>query len=325
LSGYAFMIERLIGKGLPLLLNTRGKQCLSILIYHRVLESPDFMQPSEPDVKAFSWQMQLVAEHFNVLGLQEAVERMRCGTLPERALCITFDDGYADNATLAQPILESLGLPATVFVATQFLNGGRMWNDTVIETVRSLAQAELDLSGFGLQTYSLRTNDLKRQSARAILGGIKHLTPQKRQLITDHIASLVTDLPTDLMLTNTQIQGLHASGVEIGGHTHSHPILAALSIDDAKREISLGKTTLESIIGAPIKTFAYPNGRPESDFFPQHRDFLAELGFTVAVTTQAGVSAAASDPLMLARFTPWDGHPIKFMTRLLLNERNIVV
>lgn len=318
------MIERLIGKTLPLLLKTQGQQRLSILIYHRVLEAPDFMRPSEPDVNTFSWQMKLVADHFNVLSLRDAVEKMRSGNLPDRALCITFDDGYADNATLAQPILERLGLPATVFVATAFLNGGRMWNDTVIEAVRNLVQADLDLSNFGLEVYSLQTNELKRQTARSILGAIKHLPPNQRQLITDHIASLVSDLPRDLMLNSGQLQELHSRGIEIGGHTHSHPILAALSIEDAKREISEGKSTLESIIGEPISTFAYPNGQPGSDFFSEHRDFLAELGFTVAVTTQAGVSDSASDPLMLARFTPWDRQPLKFLTRLLLNERNIV-
>ena len=318
------MIERLVAKGLPLLLSTLGQQSLSILIYHRVLSQPDFMRPSEPDVREFTWQMKLVAAHFNVLGLHDAVKRLQSGDLPERAICITFDDGYADNATLALPILERFGLPATVFVATEFLNGGRMWNDTVIESLRNVAGSKLDLSGYGLENYDLGSEGLRRQCARSILSAIKHQAPAMRQRTTDHIASLVTDLPNDLMLSDTQLRELHEHGIEIGGHTHSHPILASLSLEDAKQEILLGKNKLESIIEAPIQAFAYPNGQPETDFLPQHRDYLAQLGITTAVTTQAGVSVAATDPLMLPRFTPWDQTPLRFLTRLLLNERNPV-
>ena len=72
------------------------------------------------------------------------------GRAPARALAITFDDGYADNATVAAPILLRLGLPATFFVATGFLDGGRMWNDTVIEAVAPRRGPVLDLAPLGL-------------------------------------------------------------------------------------------------------------------------------------------------------------------------------
>ena len=71
--------------------------------------------------------------------------RLQQGRLPPRALAITFDDGYADNRTVAAPLLERHGLPCTFFVATGFLDGGRMWNDTLIETVRRAPGQTLDL------------------------------------------------------------------------------------------------------------------------------------------------------------------------------------
>ena len=70
--------------------------------------------------------MAWVRDWFNVLPLSEAASRLAQGTLPARALSITFDDGYADNREIAAPILQRLGLSATFFIATSFLGGGCM-------------------------------------------------------------------------------------------------------------------------------------------------------------------------------------------------------
>ena len=114
---------------LPLLLQTRKKQYVSILTYHQVLPEFDYMRPREPTVSDFEWQMELLAKYFNPISLSDALTALEYGELPERAVCVTFDDGYANNEELAMPILTRLGIPATVFVSTNFLNGGRMWND----------------------------------------------------------------------------------------------------------------------------------------------------------------------------------------------------
>src|SRR5262245_19841153 len=101
---------------------------LSVLAYHRVLPAPDPLRPSEPTAAEFEQRMRWVKANFNVLPLTEAVGALREGRLPERALSITFDDGYADNHDIELPILARLGLPATFFVATGFLDGGCMFN-----------------------------------------------------------------------------------------------------------------------------------------------------------------------------------------------------
>ena len=89
--------------------------------------------------------MRWVKSVFNVIPLEEGVAGIKSGKLPPRALSITFDDGYANNATVAAPILKRLGLHATFFIATGFLDGGRMFNDTVIEAVRGYRGDMLDL------------------------------------------------------------------------------------------------------------------------------------------------------------------------------------
>jgi len=100
---------------------------LSILIYHRMLAAPDPILHDEIDADTFKQHATLLRSEFNALPLGEACTRLAHGSLPARAACITFDDGYADNEQIALPILKRLGLPATFFVSTGFSNDGIMF------------------------------------------------------------------------------------------------------------------------------------------------------------------------------------------------------
>lgn len=84
-----------------------------ILIYHRVLPKADCFRPSEPTVDQFEKQMRFIQQNFDALTLSEAVEKLGRGELSDRAISITFDDGYKDNYENAAPILNKLGLSAT--------------------------------------------------------------------------------------------------------------------------------------------------------------------------------------------------------------------
>jgi peptidoglycan/xylan/chitin deacetylase (PgdA/CDA1 family) len=103
---------------------------LSIFIFHRVLPKPGLF-PDEPDAKRFDELMGWIKSWFNVLPLDDAIVQLREQSLPARAAAIAFDDGYADNFTLALPILLKHKMSATLFIATGLLDGGRMWNDTI--------------------------------------------------------------------------------------------------------------------------------------------------------------------------------------------------
>lgn len=310
---------------LPVLLSTKGKGRLSILIYHRVLPEADFMRPNEPTVDIFNWHIQLISKFFSPLGLAEALDLMEKGTLPENAICVTFDDGYADNEQHALPILQKWKVPATVFVSTGFLNGGRMWNDTVVEALRHMDK-EICLLSVGMDTYKTKTNDQKCEAAYDIITHIKHMEPDERLNITKHIASKCPKaLPDDLMLNNEALLNLVKAGIEIGGHTVNHPILANLPYTEALKEIEEGKKTVESIISKKVRYFAYPNGKPNQDYYLEQSDIVKKLGFEAALSTEWGVSSYDSDIFQLARFTPWDKTPEKFMLRLLFNQRKLVI
>lgn len=290
---------------------------LLIMIYHRVLDEPDFMRPGEVDKEKFTWQMQLLAEYFNVLPLPEALERMQSDTLPPRAVCITFDDGYADNYTNALPILQQFDLNATFFIASGFLDGGRMWNDTVIESVRNLSASVLDLTQQGLGIFEIASETQKCQAAQQIIQKIKHMDFAERAQHVDAIAEKSQNLPDDLMMTSEQLKKLHQSGMEIGGHTVNHPILAKLDDETAKWEIAENKRFLDELLGVELKLFAYPNGKPGEDYLPKHSEYVAQIGFSAAVSTEWGVVIKTSDLMRLPRFTPWDNSPFKFLGRTI--------
>lgn len=297
------------------------RQRLSILIYHRVMPERDWMRPAEPTAAEFSWQMELLQRHFNVLPLSEAVRLLRENRLPPRAACVTFDDGFADNATVALPILQRYGIPATVFVASGFLDGGRMWNDTVVEAFRVYDQPQIDLAEVGLPCYPTLDRVQRRKAAYAIIREGKYLDLARRDEIAACVAAKVGPLPDDLMLTSVQLADLRAQGVEIGGHTVSHPILARLSLDQAREEIQQGKAQLEALTGEPLRLFAYPNGRRQIDYTDDHVALVRQAGFDVAVATDWGASSQSSDPLQLPRFTPWDKSTYGFLLRMALNLR----
>ena len=104
---------------------------LSIVIYHRVQEADDELFGVKASAPRFDLQVKYLAENFNVLPLHEAVQRLQSGTLPSRAACITFDDGYADNAEAALPILKKHGASATFLSRRDLLMAalcGMMWS-----------------------------------------------------------------------------------------------------------------------------------------------------------------------------------------------------
>jgi peptidoglycan/xylan/chitin deacetylase (PgdA/CDA1 family) len=297
---------------------------LSIFIFHRVLPVADPLMPYEPSAEQFDWMARLLARNFNVLPLGEACRRLNEGTLPAAAAAITFDDGYADNEQLAWPILKRHGLPATFFIATGFLDGGRMWNDEIIEAVRTLPEGKLDLAHYALGTHHLSDIASRIKCYTTILSRLKYFEHALRGQVAREIGQQCgVPRSSSLMMTRDQLRALHAAGAEIGAHTQTHPILELMNDELARQEIEMGKHELEEIIGETVSLFAYPNGVPGQDCSGRHGEMSEQLGFTAAVTT-APRSARGNDNIYhLPRFTPWDRTPLRFALRCLLQLRSV--
>jgi peptidoglycan/xylan/chitin deacetylase (PgdA/CDA1 family) len=312
---------QMLGVTHKLLTTATRRSRLSILIYHRVFAQPDAFHADVPDTTMFSWQMQLLHRYYNVVPLAQAIELLKSGELPARTACVTFDDGYADNFLHALPVLKQWQIPATFFVASGFLNGGMMWNDVVLESIRHFEDGQLDLQTVGLDQYILGNLQSRQQLVAQLLPTIKYMSLSQRNEVTHYLAELAKhQLPDDLMMTTEQLKQLHASGMEIGGHTVSHPILSSLTTQQAEQEIGDGREQLSALLdGAIIRYFAYPNGKPEQDFTSEHANIVKQLGFEGAVSTRCSSAAIDCDLYQLPRFTPWDTTPFKFAMRLMKN------
>jgi peptidoglycan/xylan/chitin deacetylase (PgdA/CDA1 family) len=307
-----------LGRVLP---STRSGRLL-VLIYHRVhpLASADL--PGRLDAARFDAQMALIRRYCHPVALADAVPALRENSLPPRAVAVTFDDGYADNAEIALPILVRHRVPATFFVASGFLDGGRMWNDSVAESIRRAPAGTLDLRDLQLGSHQLESQVQRSGVAEQIIMSIKRLPQRERQARVDTICERIgVALPDDLMMTSAQVRSLSQAGMEVGAHTVSHPILRTLDEQTARQEIQGNREALECITGTAVRSFAYPNGKLDDDYTVRDRNLVESLRFDYALSTQHGVATGESDRFQLPRFTPWDRSPERWLARLLLEYR----
>ncbi len=311
------------------------KARLSILIFHRVFAKPDPLFPDEVDAARFDNICRWLRDWFNVLPLDEAVRRLADRRLPACAAAITFDDGYADNHDVALPILLRHGLPATFFIASGFLDGGRMWNDTIIEAVRRTRERELclqppvaphagqtvaDSASSGLWHLPVGSTEDRRRALAALIRGAKYLPHLQRVALAGQVAAAAkADLTNDLMMRATQVVALHRAGMQIGAHTVSHPIMSALDDDQARAELTANRDMLQALLQAPVTLFAYPNGQPDIDWTARTAELVREVGFTAAVSTAWGAARHDTSLYALPRFTPWDLGRMRFGLSLARN------
>jgi len=287
------------------------------LIFHRVMQDRDPMIPDEATQEWFRRLMKMLASNFEMISLTDALARVQAGELNGRTVSVTFDDGYADNYTVALPILEEFHIPATFFIASSFIGGGRMWNDSIIETFRRLTPGKYELDVQGDGPLELTDWASRRHAAETTIAAWKHLPPDERHARVLDLMQRAADLPVDLMMTREQLCALAASPVAtIGGHTRTHPILASISDFQAKDEIEGGKADLEDWIQREIEVFAYPNGKLGRDYRPEHAELVKQAGFSAAVATDWGALDDSSDPYAIPRFTPWQRNLSRFSIEL---------
>ena len=302
-----------------------GRGRLSVLIFHRVLPACDPLFPQEIDAKTFDQICRWARAMFNVLPPDEAARRLAQGTLPERALAITFDDGYADNHDVALPILLRHGLTAAFFIATGYLNGGRMFNDSIIESVRRTTRPALDLRDVLRDEQALYTmSDMpkRRAAIENIIPRAIYAQVNERHALVETIARRAdVQLPNDLMMTSAQVVAMRRAGMQIGAHTVSHPILARLSAGEVRREMTEGRDFLEQLLDERVGLFAYPNGKPDLDYNAGCVAVARECGFDAVFTTAWAAAHSQTNPFEIPRFTPWDRSGWRFAWRMLSNLR----
>lgn len=258
----------------------------AIVLYHRIASPP--RDPWELAVSAerLREQLDVLASSFTVLPLRELARRARRRRLPERAVAITFDDGYVDNLDLALPELERRGLPATVFVPTAYVGApGPFWWDELEELVAGGGERppRLELPGAPpLDTSSLQARTRALAAVQPLLrhGRAEDIEPTLARLRAWAGTGAGRVDPGARCVTRAELERLaRAEVIEIGAHTRTHPGLAAQPPAVARAEIEGSRDELAEWLGEPPATFSYPMG----DNRPATRRLARAAGFELAV------------------------------------------
>lgn len=282
-----------------------------ILMYHGLTEDPRPDEWTQVSCEEFERQARLLSRHYRVVHLRDLVEALAAGKPESRLAAITFDDGYRSVATLAAPILERLGLPATLFLTSEFPTTDPteirlMWPDRLRLRLASLDGPRVDLSGFDLGSHDLSSPKQRRRSAHALSAALKTVPSRTKDAVLAHLDALpakgpVPAVPVEVLpMTWAQAGALAKSRLwRIGGHTRTHPILSRHDRDLLEVEIVGGKADLEARLGLRIEEFAYPNGRRQD--YDDDAVAIVRRTFRCATTTVHGLNAAGADPMLLKR------------------------
>ena len=199
--------------------------------------------------------------------------------LPKRPVLITFDDGYRSVLMEAAPVLAAYELPAAVFVCTGPMTSTRLlWFDYV-----AARDGEEAVEAWKSRDY------------------------QAWETVCAETSALVPGDPRTLMLPAELAALARMDGIEIGGHTSRHPILARASACQQREEIRQNIQAIEAWTGKTVRAFAYPNGRPGIDYTGETTAILRDAGIDVAFNTRPAFAVPSEPPLERSRFLVLDG------------------
>lgn len=258
------------------------------LMFHRIGSPDPRLGPLAPrdwvSKDCFERVIEAVANDYRPVSVPELVACLQAGRrLPRRAIAVTFDDGFADNLSIALPILERFAVPATVYVTSGFVDRTvRPLSYELAARISSSTQLVLKLAG---RTHAWRlASEVAKQDCFSQLYRLLKFAPHATRVTALQQLEGNNDCePAEFprFLTWDAARRLAASPlITIGAHTHYHQVLDAVSPEIVRQDISLGRQRLTDELGFTPRHFSYPNGHQNAAV----RVAVQESGFTSAVT-----------------------------------------
>lgn len=287
---------------------TPGNNALPILAYHRI-KSPVKNYPYDSELisatpEDFLWQMQHIKQHYTPIRLND-VGRYFAKQLawPARPVIVTFDDGFDDNYHHAFPVLKQLQIPATFFLATDYIGtSNSYWFDQVVLLLKQLTRL-LDLKSTNHQIRLDPKMALKQQQ-RALFNLLKEIPDDERQdLVAQLSAAVEVKIDADMLqhsqpMNWEQVREMSATGLmDFGSHTASHPALNQLAHEVLLRELQQSKLKIEQQTGKTCDIMAYPFGGNEITT-PQVLDAVQQTGYRFACMYQQNYSTRTPENLL---------------------------
>jgi peptidoglycan/xylan/chitin deacetylase (PgdA/CDA1 family) len=295
----------LVGAGTARIFRHANRGRLAVLMYHGLhageADAVMNFDGLHLHVARFERQMRYLARHYRVVPLEESAEPGAPGRV-----VLTFDDGYASVYRHAFPVLDRLGLPATVFVATDFVGGGGlMWWDRLRLAVRNTRAAALTLdAGRGPERWATGTTAEKVATVRALHARLEALAPAARGRLLDALdgGRPARDRALVEPMTLEQMRAMAGRGIAFQSHGVSHCAFGTLSTAALIAEVRESRAILEGWLGRPVRWLAYPFG----DRDRRAREALAAAGYAGAVSCREALGGPGDDPFAIPRIAVGD-------------------
>ena len=247
------------------------KKVLTILAYHGVFDpmryppfqDEEFISASPPE---FARHLDFVKEHFDVISFAKLKKNLDSGYLPEKALIITFDDGYRDNYVVAYPLLKERNLTATIFLTAGHIGTNRLiWFQQLFLFLKNTKKRTIEINYPYHCQFFLKDNDGRNKAGKQIMQMLRSVSDQKRETLMDEIENILEVEIENTNLTRTllswdEVREMHQNGIEFGSHTLTHPVLSQVSEEKLRFELVESKRKIEEEIGDKVITVSYPFG-----------------------------------------------------------------
>ena len=293
---------------------TANAGSVNIIAYHRVVA--DIAKAEREAIhgivvssNTFRKHCELLRKTFDVVSLETAQHFLDGKRKVVRPMAvITFDDGYLDNYVEAFPILNNLGLPATIFLPTDYIGKTTpLPHDRIYWLLKQAFELKLSLSGAFIKAGFSNNKAIRFSNQRDILkltDSLAYLPNKQREKTILEIEKMLghnfKDYPAEYQLMNWEmVREMSRKGISFGVHTSSHSVLSAENESQLEYEITGSKTKLEAELGQKVYSFAYPNGQYNNRI----KEFVLESGFTIAVTTEKKINKPEADLLSLGRIS----------------------
>jgi peptidoglycan/xylan/chitin deacetylase (PgdA/CDA1 family) len=248
----------------------------------------------------------LARKRYHVLALDDALQKLREGSLPAKSVVITFDDGFHDFHQIGYPMLREFGFPSTVYQATYYSDHPYpVFNLMLSYLFWRGAEKRLDASAYGVAgTFDLASEPVRDQAVAAFVDLAEqrdYTAAQKDEFAARIAGELGVDygelrrLRLLQLMTADQIAEIAQGGVDIQLHTHRHrtPLDKSLFV----REIRDNREWIAARTGRQASHFCYPSGVHREEFLP----WLRGEGVVSATTCECGLASRTTEPLVLPR------------------------
>jgi len=289
-----------------------ASQGATILLYHSVAEPEEAASIAPANHLAptrFREQMTFLAEHRRVVALDTLVEELRAGhTPPSGTVAITFDDGYRDNLTVAAPILDELGLPATLFLPTGWIDRNEApWADRLHHACRERTGSRVTVDGASVEVRS--SEEALALCRRLNTPLIEDSLQGREERLEALVAELAPARPTPRLLLSwddTRELKRRFPRFGLGLHSVDHLDLTRVGETELEHQIAGGIERIQSELGEPPTGFAYPYNRHDARVRARVREHLPS-----AVASSGPIQARAGCDLMaLPRIDPHPSHSL---------------